>query len=44
MFKYKMSGLPDCTDEGMTLLRAAKGMARKMRTDEETETDLLNMF
>ena len=44
MFKYKMSGLPDCTMEGMTLLRAIKGMLIKMRTDEKGDTDLLNLF
>ena len=44
MFKYKMGGLPDCTQEGMTLVRAASRMAQKMETDEFQDGDYLNIF
>ena len=44
MFKIKLSGLPDCVDEGMTLARAAYGMSKKMETDEYREDDEINLF
>ena len=44
MFKVKLSGMTDCTEQGMTLIRAAKGMVRKMQTEESTEDDFLNVF
>ena len=44
LFKYKMSGIPDCTAEGMTLMRSARRMHRKMQTDEYQEDDAFNLF
>ena len=45
MFKVKMSGLPDCTDEGMTFWRAAGRMTLKMNEGiETTDEDVLNLF
>ena len=44
MFKVKKSGLPDCTEEGMTIFRAAERMAHKMTTEEARDDDFLNLF
>ena len=44
MFKVKKSGLPDCTEEGMSIFRASQRMALKMSTDEFQEDDYLNIF
>ena len=44
MFKIKKSGLPDCTQEGMTLARAMHRMGTKMGTDETQDDDFLNWF
>ena len=44
MFKVKKSGLPDCTEEGMTIFRASQRMALKMNTEEFREDDYLNLF
>ena len=44
MFKVKMSGLPDCTAEGMTLWRAAGRLANRMRLEGAVDEDYLNLF
>mmetsp|Transcript_19956 Transcript_19956/g.26937 ORF Transcript_19956/g.26937 Transcript_19956/m.26937 type:complete len:84 (+) Transcript_19956:147-398(+) len=44
MFKYKMSGVPDCTAEGMTLMRAMNRLSIKMETPQSNDQDFLNIF
>ena len=44
MFKYKMSGIPDCTNEGMTLWRAIRSLTMKARySPQSNDQDLLNI-
>ena len=44
MFKVKMSGLPDCTAEGMTIWRASGRLANRMRLEGGQDEDFLNLF
>ena len=44
LFKVKMSGLPDCTAEGMTIWRASGRLANRMRLEGGQDEDFLNLF
>ena len=45
LFKVKKSGLPDCTEEGMTIFRSVGRLANRMEwhPEEATEADFLNL-
>ena len=44
MYKVKLGGLPDCTVEGMSIMRAILKLSAKMTTPETTEDDFINLI
>ena len=43
LYKVKMGGLPDCTIEGMSIMRAILKLGAKIATSKTSEDDILNI-